>query len=75
MNAPLNLLDVMRFIFTIALLVASASLTEAIPNKNAHLIELRCPYTHAIRVASEARFVSYSKTLASGCDPFQSVRA
>jgi hypothetical protein len=52
MNDPLNLFDARRFIFTFALLVALASLAEAIPDKNADLLEPRCFWTRAIGVAS-----------------------
>ena len=47
--------------FTFALLVGPASLTEAIPNRNADLLEPRCSKTRAISVATERKFVSYSK--------------
>ena len=69
MNDPLNFFDEMRFIFTFALLVAPASLTEAIPDKNAGLLEPCCSWTRAIGVGSERKFVPYSKTLGSGRDP------
>jgi hypothetical protein len=75
MNSPLNLFHAKRFIFPLALLVATTSLTEAIPCQNADLREPRCSRTRAIRGASEPEFVSYSKTLSSGGDPFQSARA
>jgi hypothetical protein len=42
MNALLNFFDARRFIFAFALLAAPASLTEAIPDKNADLLEPRC---------------------------------
>ena len=37
---PLNFFDGMRFIFTVALLAVPAYLIEAIPNKNADILEL-----------------------------------
>lgn len=73
MNDPLNSFEEICFIFTLTPLAVSASLTEAIPNRNTDLIERHCSWTRAIRVASKRKFVSYNKTLASvGCGPVDS---
>ena len=48
MTGPPNIFDAKRFIFMFALLAALASLTEAIPDKNADIFEPRCSWTRAI---------------------------